>query len=589
MTGETAVSSASEDVARQARWRFRVLRLEKAADWEALYLDILKDAVGHDTEVEVRRAIAQIGRRLQEARTRSVIVEYPYHDRDYTDDYASYYSRIFRPGGKACFRYHFFTNPASITDQAVGPIEDEKGRLRALSQLGEYNGFLVRRPNPDAPIGRTVLVAPDRTDALHWCLKTRHVSHLFGMPFVVEGFPFIEQDAKLGSCAQASVWMALRYLSRYDEGPWVSAAALNAFATAVPDEISTGSLPAGSQGLETTSMLRAIRATGRQAFRLSAMDALVNGRYEFRWRKEQDPVAIACRYIDSGFPVILLVGHTEQAGGGASVGRRKGKPVLLDIQDGHALTAIGYFGSGSTRAASAASSGHVSGWLGGLIAHDDQGGPYLRLLRKAKQKNQRPVAGAITDYTTSDIHALIVPLPEKVFLIAEKAEELAREWIDSSVELWKRILQSKNKEGETSDFRPQRLPRLPGSTLIARTFLVRGYTHYRWLAESGVESDVLRLAALLHLPRFIWITEFYVRDIKSPTRFDRVVAHVVSDATAANATTRHDTFLFGHRPNLALALVTGRRRADRIVARAFRDDSGYSSYRVWKQGHAAVD
>jgi hypothetical protein len=227
-----------------------------------------------------------------------------------------------------------------------------------------------------------------------------------------------------------------------------------------------------------------------------------------------------------------------------------------------------------------------------LIVHDDQGGPYLRLMRPTKVKRVGPEpANRVTDYNTEDIHALIVPLPERVFLYAEKAEELARAWIDTSAELWKRIVETKNRIGEANPFgsKGDGLASFSSSELITRTFLVRGYSHYRWLAESGADATILGLAAMLHLPRFIWITEFYRRVNAGAQEFDRVVAHVVSDATAANATTRHDTFLFGHRPQFAAALLTGRRRDDRILSTLLKSERGYASYRIWKQRHASSD
>ena len=81
---------------------------------------------------------------------RSVVIEYPYVDRDYRSTYYSFYAKKHYGYDRFCVRLHFFR----------GIIQDE---LDLCGGQELYDGFMVLRPTKVNPIGVTY-VSPRSID-----------------------------------------------------------------------------------------------------------------------------------------------------------------------------------------------------------------------------------------------------------------------------------------------------------------------------------------------------------------------------------------------------------------------------------------
>ncbi len=137
----------------------------------------------------------------------TVLVEHEYIDMDFRNEYSSLYSKAFKQYTNKCMRLHFFA-------KRIKDIEFIKNISLSLYTL-KYLGYVVVRPVTVGKVGRTVLSAqhkkldPERDYVLCTDLFT---SHLFGKTFEIKGAPFIQQDSMVMTCAQASIWMAARYM-----------------------------------------------------------------------------------------------------------------------------------------------------------------------------------------------------------------------------------------------------------------------------------------------------------------------------------------------------------------------------------------
>jgi len=94
-------------------------------------------------------------------------------------------------------------------------------QLRQLREVARtsYCGFCVIRPLPKAPIGRTVLRAEVRgrphMESAVTC-RAEYKANLLGVDLQVTGAAYLQQDARVGACAQVSIWAGMRHLhTRY--------------------------------------------------------------------------------------------------------------------------------------------------------------------------------------------------------------------------------------------------------------------------------------------------------------------------------------------------------------------------------------
>lgn len=258
---------------------------------------------------------------------KTVVFEREYVDKDYLDEYAAFYCRAFKKYSPRSTRLHFFA--ADFTDAEIP-------RLDALldSNKNAYLGFLVLRPTDLQRVGRTVLKPtlkdPDK-EFIH--CKAEFKAHILGQKFTIEAMPFIQQDTQVGACAQASLWMLARYMSRRFGHRDFLPAEINEMAKA--KEAMGRSLPAAS-GLTLRQMLDALEAMGLYAWSYSNneldvcsehIDAALPLKPKAKKKEKEEHkrfvrmiklTDIAYRYIESGLPVIFCtdnhavvgIGHT---------------------------------------------------------------------------------------------------------------------------------------------------------------------------------------------------------------------------------------------------------------------------------------
>ena len=277
-------------------------------------------------------------RHLRVVEAKSYVLEDPYIDRDYSTDYSQFYARTFRNHERHCKRVHFFSE--DISPLLRRPLTT--AQLRCMGELAQqtYCGFCVVRPLSAAPIGRTVLLARLANgfdmEATVTC-RADFDAHLLGTRLQVTGTSFLQQDSRVGACAQVAIWAGMRHMHARHNYDWVSVADITRSA-GPPSVTEAVSLPNASDRLSSDAMVRAIAEAGYQPLVLPRPD-LGNA---------------ILPYVESGIPVIL----------GLDIGGTVG----------HAVTVIG-----RVFARRKSPTNRAIDYIPAFIVHDDQSGPYMWL------------------------------------------------------------------------------------------------------------------------------------------------------------------------------------------------------------------
>ena len=458
-------------------------------------------------------------RHLDGLGVKSYFLEDPYIDRDYSADYLEFYARTFRSHARHCKRAHFFSD--DISPLLRSPLTTE--RLQGLSQTANasYCGFCVIRPLPTAPIGRTVLSARVHdsldTEATVTC-RADFEANLFGIDLDVTGTPFLQQDARVGACAQVAIWVGMRHMhGRYGHA-WVSVADITRFATSTTSA-EAASLPPGSDFLTSESMIRGISEAGYQALC-------------FRGKE------ICCDilpYVESGIPVVL--------------------GLNIDGEIGHAVTVIGRVFAELDRPTNS-----PINYVPAYIVHDDQGGPYMWLPTHKSAGGTHPFTEDTVKLSSQELnvqdHATfaVALMSTRVFSTAAAAEVSARDRIETTLTNMTEIRRLLTKQGmPVNEELLDELQLAHGDRrVVLRTYLTSAAGYRRHIAFGTASNGLKDVLLRLHLPHFTWITEISTIDYynNSSSRERCIYGHTVLDATSTGR--GGDGFLMLHLPGLVI-------------------------------------
>lgn len=139
--------------------------------------------------------------------SKCAVIEHSYIDRDFIEDYASYYSRCFSKYERVCQRVHFFSR--AYTKKQLEKILLEQSKDDVQKLCDSYLGFVVLRPLQSTVVGRTCLVPyPQGETGRRYPAVCRVDVSFFGIPLFVSCMPFQEQDFNVAACMTCSLWSA---------------------------------------------------------------------------------------------------------------------------------------------------------------------------------------------------------------------------------------------------------------------------------------------------------------------------------------------------------------------------------------------
>ncbi|HEV7406346.1 MAG TPA: hypothetical protein VGO11_25580 [Chthoniobacteraceae bacterium] len=490
-----------------------------SADFEAALEDSLRGR-SEKGQSQLRRLIERVQQRPLKAR--SVIIEEGYIDRDYLDEHGAFYSRAFKPYGPRCNRLHFFR--AALDSDAI-----------ALERLqASYVGFAVIRPGDLPPLGRTVLQPYRRNPNRHFfpCVAMFY-SSLQGVTLEVEGMPFLQQEAQVGRCAQAALWMTARYMSRRFRHREFRPSEVNALAKR---HMALGRTLPAEWGLCPAQVLDALEGMGFSAihYERKLMDEcsrFLEGAYlannppqdaadRVRLARQQDAklADIVYRYVESGLPVILQSADHAVVAIGHSYEHRPKKAIRAAIQR-----------------------------IPSFFIHDEGVGPYEEMPILEYEYALVRADSKIT-FWFSDVHTVFAVVPAGVTLRGESAEARARETVRGFIQSKVGAQRSKRKpsaHGRTMGDHLQRMhPEVAVdlSQLEYRTYLLPDHEWQARLREEmndGTLGPVFGQALLmLDYPKYVWVTEISSSPLLArPARQQRLcLGRVIVDSTAPSGT-----------------------------------------------------
>lgn len=241
-------------------------------------------------EISTNQRVQYLVGYLEELKARTIVCEHIYVDHDYLDDYASFYAKSFEFTSSRCRRVHFFA-----ADFDAKSFERILGSASIAELTDSYLGFIVARPLATAVIGRTVLkVYPsDGSRRFYPCVRPYRVN-LFGIPLMVDGLAFQEQDTSLAACATVALWSCFQMTQKLFSSEAPSPASI----TRSANRLLLAARPFPSRSLQIQQVCNAIAAVG--------LDPEV---YEVN---PTLPLAtLIYSHLSLGLPVIAIVGIPE--------------------------------------------------------------------------------------------------------------------------------------------------------------------------------------------------------------------------------------------------------------------------------------
>jgi hypothetical protein len=372
---------------------------------------------------------------------KTVVVENRYVDPDYRSEYSAFWSLKFEGQSAFARRLHFFSK--SLTDEQIHALPPKPG----------YLGYSVLRPLPQGRIGRTVLAPPVHLRQATLTSVTDHVS-LFGNPLTVHGVPFCQQDCEYLRCAHAAAWMCHYAAYRRDIVGRHTTAKLVGL---TPSMLSVQrALP--SKGMTNNQLQAVFGGLGEPALFYGLSDLpTVLGVPDPKPLRDEDGdlvspgywdtrmISIICRYLNSGFPVLV---STEK----------------------HAFVLVGWFRDGDEVR---------------FIACDDQVGPY-------------EIVDSPFGHAKAPWLSLMIPLPPKVFLSGESAENAC----------FQHLLGFASKVPQLA----QMASDLSSGKIELRSSLKLGSDFKKEIESKTSSAEVLRALRLARLPHWVWTVEAHLRD-----------------------------------------------------------------------------
>ncbi|QBQ54334.1 hypothetical protein [Nitrosococcus wardiae] len=322
------------------------------------FIDIVQKASSFLDEHswEANPQVQYLSHYLTSLKAKSLVVEYHYIDRHFMEEASLYYSKSLIPRPNWTTRVHVFSD--LMDEERI----DEAMRTAASGYIAKvteelqqsYCGYIVIRPLPSAPIGRTVLKhlkcrEGDKKREFLTCQA--YTIHFLGFELTVHGIAFQQQDRAVAACATTAIWSSLQRVTRREGAR--SPTSWEITEAAVRHYLPRGR-PYPSSGLTIEQMCEALRAFGFAPDLLVAEES--SSPNEF--------LLLMDIYLRSGIPIILTFRTGEW---------------------GHAVTVVGYGTSHKISTPYEISSGEKTYKIvlhnldyDRIYIHDDRLGPYAR-------------------------------------------------------------------------------------------------------------------------------------------------------------------------------------------------------------------
>lgn len=293
----------------------------------------------------------------------TIIVEKDYIDKDYLEDFASYYVKCFDPYLKRCTRIHFFSNPFAEKD-FLNLLKGNETSIHKEDLQKSYLGFIVIKPLPSTVIGRSCLKTYNSEGHRHFPIIREYEANLYGIPFLINTIAFQEQDSVVAACATSALWSVFYGTGILFHHPIYSPAEITKKAS---EYLPTGTLETRvfpNKGLSIEQMAYAIRDLSLEPFLVNPINQFITQGTFYAYAKGKIPSLL-------GFSLYDSINK-----------KRIGK---------HAVAVTGFNISTSDTSAVSDTDLHLtSSKIDKLYVHDDQVGPFARMIFENTPVNLPP-------------------------------------------------------------------------------------------------------------------------------------------------------------------------------------------------------
>jgi len=419
---------------------------------------------------------------LQNCKT--IIEEKGFKDPIFNSEYRVYYSKLFKKYPNNSIALHFFSKKIDKKDiNKINQYNDDYLGFCSIRPLETKNlSFALIKPIPDKNYPKKKFVVS----------KEKFNFKLNGKDLSVEGFPFIQQDGHAGSCAHASLLMIAKFL--YQKGLTnrdINLEDIINITSRVPDFSRQFPTP----GLNVPQVTRVLKEM--------KMTPLV-----YTFGKKLDvpfpPERVIYHYLESNLPIILAISTASAGHALVAVGH------TFDPDLWWTLAQMPYY-----KTYPSGGRYHCStSWIQNFIIQDDNFGPYLDI----------PIDFLLSQAVNQQL-AIIVPLPEDIFLKGEDAEIYSHRLLHTK--LVEEFAQKDNDNKWAGIF----FNHLKRDDLVLRTFLKPSSEFKNEYIKNNVTNKLQPLYNDLKLPKYIWITEISIPEIFGQHRLK--LGEIINDPTCS--------------------------------------------------------
>ncbi len=407
--------------------------------------------------------------------TKTILAENDYIDRDYLEDFSSYYVRCFADYKRKCTRLHFFKHDFCVNDFEALLNESNPSLQKALQQ--NYLGFVVVKPLPKTIIGRTCLVPYPKESGKErkYPITREYKVNLFGLPLSVKSLAFQEQDNVVAACATSALWSVFHGTGILFHHDILSPGEITKTAT---KQLPIESRVFPNRGLSGEQMAYAIRSVNLEPLQIG-----INN-------KEYNIKSSIYAYISYGIPLILGLRLYDISGRTPNyIGR-------------HAVAVTGYSIEDQTTKYENENLKLVSSNINKIYVHDDQVGPFSRMvfdnrfIKLHKNGTERDFISLATSFKTEGTgiggvravpEILLVPLYHKI--------RISFDTIYATVKFFNEVIEQVNEE----------IPFLMNEKIEWDIYL----TDVNKLKSEIFEAEkctgnYFKKILLMNMPRYIW-------------------------------------------------------------------------------------
>lgn len=313
-------------------------------------------------------------------KVKKMLIEYPYIDKDYLEDYSAYYARSFKDYKKWTLRLHFFADEDLSETLLQQLIRKETSLSTEKKFTDAYLGYIVVKPISATMIGKTVLQTyPENDEGRNFPINRQYHASICGIDFHLDSIGYQEQDKSVAACATSALWSVFQSTSHLFHHAVPSPAEITRLATRNSNYIDR-TFP--SSGLSIEQMATCIKAVGLEPEYQSVNNYQMLKAFINAYQHAKIPTLLGTSLYSTSKE--KFVGDHAMAVMGFSKGNRK-------------LT--NFFGLGYKEDRLFLSSSRIDK----IFVHDDQIGPFARmefddpLYQQVKHKE---LSGAVTHFAS---------------------------------------------------------------------------------------------------------------------------------------------------------------------------------------------